>query len=192
LNIVLAVEILEILSNLGWRDDEELSKIRSTSATIEKPLSLILSNRVSFDNLPWPMDKGDSPELPELEETVMTRFDESATMHSLVEIAIWDPARLSLGSEERKNVHHLTDIHAPLEAVVGALQRWLIESRFEWFYSNSHLVLARHRARKIDLILNIGYGSDADLKVTVHVVADDPVELNRLVMSLTRVVNRLV
>jgi BR serine/threonine kinase len=203
-------QILEILAGLGWDDDQKLfDELRSASATMAKSFCLILSNRMSFDSLPWPVDEEPSADAPlEVGELIApaaypfgrpetsTRrqqvADESASMYSFAEVAMWDPALLSKANDERKNVSYLSDIRAPLETVIATVQRCLIDSGFEWFYPNDLLILARHQARKTDLILTADYSRDGDLKLTVHLISGDPLDFSGIVVSLAQAVNQLL
>jgi BR serine/threonine kinase len=207
-------KILEIFSHIGFHDDKELyDDLQSTGETMAKSFCLMLAKRMSFDDLPWPA-RDDSPEGDPLDseflspptgeeldfsfatggafgkETAKQTVSESASVYSLAEVALWDPA-LVAGPTEPKTIAHLADIRLPLEHALAAVQRALITAGFEWFYPNDMLLLARNVSQKIDVILNVDYMDDGGLKITLHLVQGDPLDFNTLAVSLAQVISGL-
>jgi BR serine/threonine kinase len=196
----------ELFESLGYRERADvIADLQSGAETMAKSFWLMLTNKGSFDDLPWPTDdasdaSSDSPE----SEIIVAGFDfaaaaeqfaaqsieSCASLSSLAEVPQWDPALLAR-TREAMNVAYLGNIRMPLEAVVAAVQKWLIGSGFEWFYPNDLLLLARKR-QAMDLTIEVEWEEDAELKITARLMKGDALDFNALVMALGRVINEVM
>jgi BR serine/threonine kinase len=204
-------KIMEIFTAIGWQDQKELFKdLQSPTSTMAKSFCVMLANKRSFEGLPWPVTD-EPPEEPAnpidsvLLEPLHFSFatgdafaprahdakPDSASMYSLAETVPWDPALFVDAADEEKSVASLADIRSPLEHVMAAVQRRLIQCGFEWFYPNDLLILARKHEPKTDVILNVGYQDDGDLRITLNLVQGAATEFSSLVVALAHVVNEL-
>ena len=207
--------ILQLLNQIGFKHEKELlDDLKSSEPNLAKTFCLMLENRLSIDNLPWPQPTANQDNMilnnrPQVSERSAQPLDfsfgdfyslqngsgyvedSSGSFYSLAEHASWDPKTFNV-EEGSKNMSCLSDIKLPLETVVAAIQRCVNEAGFDWFYPNDMLVISRKQPEKTDMVTVIEHLAESELKIKMHFLQGNITSFNTLVAMIAQSVKALL
>ncbi|KAH0793492.1 CAMK family protein kinase [Histomonas meleagridis] len=208
-------ETIDILHQLGMTSDEELSReLLSDQSTMSKVFVTMLTNRLSFDNLPWSLRNTDEIE-QDFEASEITVEDQmgldvtsSASLHtsdpfyrnhkhtSQCSPEFYSVIEQSFLPEEAPSIQcneHYTikEIRVSIESLMCAVQLYLNRNGFAWFYPDETKIMTRKES-VLDLILQADYDIDDSLKLTVSLIAGGQDEFYGFVEKIQSVIEGII
>jgi BR serine/threonine kinase len=194
--------IIDIFHQLGYGSDEELfADLKSSDATMAKIFYLILSNKMSFDHLPWKCD----PNPPDdsfnyrfmYQGTTLDAFEisggrrsfpASATGSSIIERTVFSDDAHTYVCNNTTEI----EVPVPLESLMVALQDFLTQVHFAWFYPNEWNIIARkENPDRMDVHLEVAHDI-AGLTLKVSLPHGDPEEFELFVDAVRSLVLGIV
>lgn len=202
---------MDVLHQLGFENEEELiSELKSNQHTMAKVFVYILSHRMSFDNLPWNFTEDDDDFInsqgffvpagnPMLSGGSIHANDpffrrtsadlSSPQDYSIIERSLLAEDAPTIACNATKTIK---EIVVPLESLFNALQIFLTEQNFSWFYPNEMKLLARRKNDQIDLIFESDIDIDENIILKISLPQGNHLIFDHLVEQIEQMIECII